>query len=118
MFDGHFWVERDGKIIDTWFPQYDVIAKMWQCVPVRRYLKCPDDLVGRVFRSKFEKEMYPSYLALPPLFGMCVANALNEIHRNGGTLVFGSMGFVKRDGSGVHWEYGGEDWSTVKQFMK
>lgn len=114
-FDGHFWVERDGKIIDPWFPQYEMIAKIHNCLPQRHYLKCPDPLVGLVFKAKFEKTV-PYYHSLPPLFGFCIANALNEIHRNGGILVFGSMGFERPDGT-VWWEYGGEDYKTVNQFI-
>lgn len=116
-FDGHFWVERDGKVIDPWFPEYGVIARHNNCLPERHYLKCPDELVGLVFKARFEKE-YPYWHQIPCVFGMCVANALNEIRRNGGVLVFGSMGFPRRYGSGIHWEYGGEDWTTVKQFIK
>jgi hypothetical protein len=38
-----------------------------------------------------------------------------EQRKNGGRIVFGSMGFKREDGS-VHWEYGGEDWVTVQDF--
>ena len=36
--DGHFWVVRDGKIIDPNFPQYDMIKKIVGGVGERVYL--------------------------------------------------------------------------------
>ena len=38
-----------------------------------------------------------------------------EIAQRGGELVFGSMGWKKQQG--IHYEYGGENW-TVSQHLK
>lgn len=118
QFDGHYWVERNGLIIDPWFEEYRLIAEIHGCRPERRYLKCPNDVVGRVFLRRFENSIeYPVLMGLPPTFGNCLVNALKEIDRNGGQLVFGSLGFPRPDGS-VHWEFGGDTWKTVKDFLK
>lgn len=117
-FDGHFWVERDGQIIDPWFNEYDFVISVHGCLKERRYLKCPNDLVGRVLLRMFERsEFYSLLMANTPYFNNCIANSLKEIEQNGGTLVFGSLGFARKDGS-VHWEFGGESWCTVKDFLK
>ena len=34
-----------------------------------------------------------------------------------GSLRFGSLGWARRDGNGVHYEFGGEDW-TMRQFLR
>ena len=49
--------------------------------------------------------------------GGCFQNALLE-YQEGDVLKFGSMGWRKKDGSGVWWEFGGEDWTGVSSFIK
>ena len=122
--DGHFWVVRDGKIIDPNFPQYDMIKKIVGGVGERVYLPAEKIIqsfmikkyiVGRTMlltdeRNKYIIEMYS------PLFAKCETNALVETLKNGGEIVFGSMGWNTKNG-GIHYEYGGANW-TISQFLK
>ena len=123
IIDGHFWVVRDDKIIDPDFDEYHLIKEIQGCVGKRVYLPA-DDLVQRIIKRKFESmisveecgTMFSQYFRGRPQMNSCFQNACMEINRNGGELVFGSMGWKKRSG-GIHYEFGGEGW-TVSQFLK
>jgi hypothetical protein len=100
-FDGHVWVERGGKIVDPWFPKYERVASYQNTTKERVYLPAPPktqivwlDLLKR-FATKNQTIGY----------GYCPNNAQLEIAARGGRMVFGSMGFLREDGS-VWWEYG------------
>ena len=41
-----------------------------------------------------------------------------EIYENGGELVFGSLGFKKKNSNDYWYEYGGKEYKTIKDFMK
>jgi len=133
--DGHFWVVRDGEIVDSNFPEYDLVRKIHKCEPETIvYLPAPkqtQDIMIQMFKSAVKKifqkddwtELMKEVLFIThlagidkPQFDHCFQNAIIEIHYNGGELVFGSMGFKKTDG--IWWEYGGEDYTTVKHFRK
>jgi hypothetical protein len=47
-FDGHYWVERNGKIIDIDFPEYQLIKVMKGCKGKCQYKEAPMD-VQKVF---------------------------------------------------------------------
>jgi len=121
--DGHFWVVRDGKIIDPDFDEYHFIKKVQGCVGPRVYLPA-DDLVQRVIKRKHEAvismeecgTIFSLHFRGRPQMCSCFQNACMEINLNGGELVFGSMGWKKRSG-GIHYEFGGEGWK-VSQFLK
>ena len=48
--------------------------------------------------------------------GGCCLNAYTEQKLRGGEIVFGSMGWKRMNGNGIHYEFGGEGWNVV-QFM-
>lgn len=127
--DGHFWVERDGKKIDPYFEEYDVVkrvhhGKRWVYLPA-------DELTQRMMIAIFDKVIKKEFATIEEYliytheyngvqgfgFGYCHKNALAEIVGSGGTLVFGSYGVQRKDGS-IFYEYGGEDYKNVKAFIK
>lgn len=134
IIDGHFWVVRDGKIVDWDFPEYDCVRSVWKCGKERNYLPAPEmtqkvmvAMYQKAFRGaagngKLWEDIVTEYYALSvsmgmakPMYGHCFHNCLLEIHQRGGNLVFGSMGFRKRDGS-YHYEFGGENYRTISDF--
>jgi hypothetical protein len=127
--DGHFWIERDGKIVDTYFKGYDYVKKVNNLTGEMVY-KEADDTTQKIMIMMFRKSLAKAgmsedeYVALKKLLGMnkpaeddCYFNCLLEL-KEGDMLKFGSMGWNKKNGSGVWWEYGGEDWSGVSAFLK
>jgi hypothetical protein len=128
-FDGHFWVLRNGEIIDFDFSkEYAICRRLWKCGKEKVYLPAPattqrimtaiqkkgisgspdmtwDDIVECISRD------------YKPTFGYCFLNCIVEIHKRGGELVFGSFGWKKTDGSGIHYEYGGENYKAVADFL-
>ena len=100
--DGHFWVERDGKIIDPHFMEYDLICQIRGCNSNdKQYIKAP--FITQFILSIVCKNLNHKQIG----FGYCYKNAIEEIKKNGGTLCFGSMGFKNKLKSGYWWEYGG-----------
>lgn len=121
-FDGHYWVVRDGKIIDPMFRDYDYVKSVRNLKGEPIYLPA-DALTQQVFKKKQEqkikqqKEMgfYTSNWKM--LSGFCDTNSYHEQQLRGGEIVFGSMGWKENNGSGIHYEFGGEGWN-VSKFMK
>ena len=124
--DGHFWIERNGKIIDIEFNEYNDIKKyrgckggmvhkeaddMTQAVMIKIYDKCLTS-VG-LNMAKFKA--FSVRKGIKPQFQMCYQNCLLEM-KEGDVLKFGSMGWKRSDG--VWWEYGGENYKGVKSFIK
>ena len=111
--DGHCWVVRDNKIIDPHFSSYNMVCKI-RGVDVNKPVYIPaESIIQKVIIKKwtnftdgksFEKtwENQCDY---------CFVNAIAEQRKNGGELVFGSMGW------GDWIEYGGIDWK-LHQFLK
>lgn len=126
--DGHFWVVRDGKIIDPHFPQYDVIRSVHKG---KKFIYHPADAMTQrmmiAIHQKVVKQDYATtsefitdYIKISgeePVCAFCLFNALIEIEKNGGELVFGSWGVERKDGS-KFWEFGGEDYIGVSAFFK
>jgi len=135
MFDGHFWVERNGKIIDFYFPQYNIAKKKNGCVGNPIYLEAPEEtqiIAIGIMKKTLQKILdtdnydyalrrlyilYEMFDNLKPQYLYCLQNAFIEIYKNGGKLVFGSMGWKKKNGK-IHYEFGGEDWKTWKDFKR
>lgn len=129
VIDGHFWVESNGKILDTNFPYYDMI-KMCHNLKGEMMYKEADAFTQELMLIKFRKALNKvgldekEYLTLKTamhdgkaVMNECYYNSLLAM-KEGDRLVFGSLGWKKRDGSGVWWEYGGEDWKGIKAFLK
>ena len=121
--DGHFWLVRNGKIIDPYFDDYTFVKKVQGCNNKQVYLPA-SPLVQTILKRKFAevdeswgvtKQFIIDDFNGKPLSGRCYHNA-RMLMEDGDELVFGSMGWHKKTG-GIHYEFGGEDW-TVKQFLK
>jgi hypothetical protein len=122
IIDGHFWVERDGKVIDPYFPEYNKIKKFYNCSGDAIYLPA-DAITQQVILRKFEKLLTVKQagicmktMGIPRRVNACYQNASLEIAENGGNIVFGSMGWRKGSGQ-IHYEFGGDGWK-VHQFLK
>ena len=113
--DGHFWVVKDGKIIDPHFQFYNRVANIRGVSHNKNYLPA-DTLIQQVLIKK-----WTDWLKDVPLDGWeaqascCGINAIAEQRKNGGELVFGSLGFG--EDKNVWWEFGGVDWGLL-QFLK
>jgi hypothetical protein len=149
-FDGHFWVEKDGVIIDCDFPKDDAfIRKINKTTSEKKYHEAPE-ITQTIFIGMLEKALtfelqkmkmmgHASAMAIDtrtifgmmekadneaelkeyqPRFESCHLNAYKNWKEHGGRLVFGSQGYVKKDGTGVWWEYGNPEWTKVVQFTK
>ena len=112
--DIHFWVEKDGLIVDPYFPEYDVIKQVKNLVGKRIYKPSTDFSIilpaikEQMFLIKelgwtAEKYQTDDYT---PSFGLNPVNALNNKHILGGKIVVGSMGWKFRNSSQICWEYG------------
>jgi hypothetical protein len=126
--DGHFWVMRDGKVIDPHFKEYDFIKAVHKGV---KYVYQPADAMTQrmmiAIHQKVVKQEYATigefvadYIKISgeePVCAFCLFNALIEIETNGGELVFGSWGVERKDGS-KFWEFGGDGWTGVSAFFK
>jgi len=136
--DGHFWVEREGEIIDPHFNTYDTICRIRNCDPKqpKSYLPAPEmtqtiikcmflKILKKLFGDKPQEEIFAEFrditkrhMGLKPRPDCCFQNCLIEIAERGGTLVFGSLGFKYKGKDGYFYEYGGEDYKTIKSFVR
>ena len=124
--DGHFWVVRDGEIIDPNFEEYDMIKVINNLEGGRIYLPA-GELIQKIMKKKYiddvenvlKDDMLMMMMALQigVTFGCCPTNVVIEQITNGGEIVFGSMGWKRKNGKGIHYEFGGENW-TIAQFLK
>jgi hypothetical protein len=123
--DGHFWVERDGVIIDPHFELYDKIIEIRKCTTKVAHKEAPkstQDKMIKMYEEYFQKMRGDDWKTVfarvfaTPKPNNCVQNAIAEVTNNGGRLVFGSLGWEQKKG-GVWWEYGGEDWHTLNDFV-
>lgn len=115
--DGHFWVERDGKIIDPHFEMYDVMCKTKEADPQKkRYIPASDIIRDKILK-KLGYEKVRLKVEWKPQPAHCLLNSFSEAQFRGGKIVFGSMGFERPDGS-VYWAFGGENYKIVKHFLK
>ena len=139
--DGHFWVERDGEITDWDFPESAVERWMYGCETEKSYLPAPVQtqqiiisVCQRSLYSNFEKglswnETVQELYKVATKFGeyksetrvrsllLQLSCLVERIHSRGGKLVFGSIGYKKKNGKGYHYEFGGVDYKTVKNFL-
>ena len=121
--DGHYWIERDGVIVDPYFNYYDAVKSIRGLTDEIVYLEAPP-VIQTVFIKKlmdtrdivdyFSQKQLAQYR---PKNACCATNTVVEQKLRGGRIVFGSMGWKRKNGDGVHYEFGGENY-TVKQFLK
>ena len=134
IIDGHFWILRDDKIIDWDFDEYKVTLSMWKCENKKKYIPAPE-MTQRIMIAIFKKafsshfptmtwektaenfyNMTESAGLLTPRYSRCFQNCLIEIHKNGGQLIFGSLGFKHENNEEYFYEFGGEDYKTIADF--
>lgn len=133
--DGHFWVERDGEIIDTDFPIYEECRRFWKCVSSTPHHLEADATTQKLMIEMFKRSqmktmevdtwekcveevvLFTSMMGITtPQPNQCWMNAIIEVAKNGGKIKFGSLGWETKSGK-IHWEYGGETYKNVKQFL-
>ena len=121
--DGHYWIERDGVIEDPYFPFYDKVKSIWGLTNEIVYLEAPP-MIQAVFLKRLDATRHAledvsdtGMRHYKPVFQQCPTNAVIAHILRGGRIVFGSMGWKRKNGDGVHYEFGGENY-TVKQFLK
>ena len=128
-FDGHFWVVRDGVIIDPHFQQYDNVKRLNDLEGDNCYHPAPqavqeefiNALKGQYTRAFGDLANFPSEakrLGWKPEANMCEKNALCEWVERGGEIVFGSLGWKERGTNTIWWEFGGDDWDKTEHFLK
>ena len=125
--DGHFWIEREGKIIDPHFPEHDYVKRVHRGV---KFVYKPADvntqaLIHLMHIRTIEKGGYDlvdflidyrTIAGAEARHGFCFFNVLLEF-KEGDNIIFGSWGVERADGT-KFWEYGGEDWTGAKAFIK
>ena len=106
--DGHFWVERNGKIIDPLFPELRMKQGVKEDNRVYHYAT-EDEMFYVLDYIRYASKMYQNVEEVrgnwENKIGLCFCNALAEVWRNGGELKFGGLG-VKRTKTAVYWIYG------------
>ena len=83
---------------------------MTQKVMISSHIKKAKNVFGENYAAEFQRVFEDR-----PYFGMCFFNAVMEQHRNGGEIVFGSMGWL-RDDDTEFYEYGGKEFQVVADF--
>jgi hypothetical protein len=127
--DGHFWVERDGKILDDDFKEHEYIKHANKCSGGKMY-KEADALTQKVIISMFNRALtsqgfdyqqfrdFSSMLGLTkPMFQCCFQNSVMRL-KEGDVLKFGSMGWKRNNSAEIYYEFGGDDWVGAKRFLK
>jgi hypothetical protein len=103
----HAWVERDGKIIDNLFGEFDGREVVYSRVN-KKLQKIFETLIIRPFLD-YDYSMYE------PTDGFCNLNCIHEIKKNGGTIVFGSLGY--RENGTVTYVWGNPKFKTYQEFV-
>jgi len=130
--NGHYWVERDGKIIDPYFPNYNrfkayynikrknakfVYVEATNPFTNRIALKSLDDILMRPFEDKEKALKLLDLCEYKNEPRCCQFNSLMEQYRNGGEIKFGSVGMETDDGKSIVWIYGSKNFDTIADFM-
>lgn len=121
--DGHFWVVRDGKIIDPHFKEYDILATEHNWYANKKnYIEAPQatQKIVVVYLKRITEintKLLGEEEATKTGYGLCFQNATQEIAKNGGRLVFGSMGFKIKNKDGFFYQYGGLNKMKMTDFI-
>ena len=126
IIDGHFWIERNGKIIDNDFKEYDYIKHQQNCGGEMKYKEADSQtqlIIIKIFKRSLSS-MGLDYDSFKKIMAgqsqkiyQCYQNCL-LILQDGDVLKFGSMGWKKNNSSKIWWEFGREDWVGAKSFLK
>ena len=127
--DGHFWVERDGKIIDDDFKTHAYIKNVNKCSGDKMY-KEADALTQKVIISMFNRALASHGMThqqfrdfsisvgfTEPRENSCFQNSVMRL-KDGDVLKFGSMGWKRNNSVEIYYEFGGDDWVGAKRFLK
>jgi len=106
--DIHFWVEKDGEIIDPYFPVYDMIKSIQGLEGEKQYQELTDKRIIKIYMKHWIEK---SISWLPPVLHInlphqCYSNAMYYISQNGGKLKIGKMGWKKKNSNQIWWEFG------------
>ncbi len=135
--DGHFWVERNGKLIDPNFQSFNnLVCNTWNCEGPKVYLEAPMDVqlqILRWFKEASKCKQFQTWEAFVERFGVlthecvgvgdrrvncCWINSVLEYYEHGGRIVFGSMGWKVKNSETIHFEFGGANFTNVRDFLK
>ena len=120
MIDGHFWVENDmGEVIyDPVFPEHKQVAKIRRCDHRKRRYRAASKERQREMIAKWvlpimakpEAKQVATMLMMTggvhAEYQACHANATMWKMAGGeGKIVYGDMGWEKKNGKGVWWEW-------------
>jgi len=121
--DGHYWIELNGEIIDPYFKSYDKVKSLWDLTDEQFHLEA-SPLIQTIFlrqlqkvKAEIEEFNKDGLMKWTDTANCCNINAMAYQKKHGGRIVFGSMGWKRKNGKGIHYEFGGEDY-TVAKFMK
>ena len=133
---GHFWVERDGEVIDWDWPQHRKLRRQLDCERnLNVYQRAPSKveeamirLFKRVTLRAFQCEEWDDMMvefifvakmtgnADGPTYNKCWTNCIQEVFHNGGEIRFGSMGFVRKDKT-YRWYYADDKCEDMADFL-
>lgn len=132
--NGHYWVERDGVIIDPYFPNYDSFKKFHGIKKNKKnkrvYFECQNPITNQVALKYLEDQILKPFgdkqktIQLLKMCGFtpeprcCGFNAIMESEIKGGVIKFGSVGMESDDKTKTIWIYGNKNYSTLADFAK
>jgi len=135
---GHFWVVRDGEIVDADFPQHARLRRKYKCVPeLNVYQPAPlkvekamvrlfERITLRAFQVDNWDDMMEEFMLVAkmtgnadnPTFNKCWTNCIIDIYYHGsGNIRFGSMGFKKKSDGDTVWYYGDDTLKDMADFL-
>jgi hypothetical protein len=135
--DGHFWVKRDGKVIDPNFQSFNnLVCQTWNCEGPKIYLEAPKAVQTHIINLYKEANKSKRFLTWESfverfcfLSHKCDGvgarmmncgwiNSILECHENGGEIVFGSMGWRIKASEEIHFEFGGANFVDPVDFLR
>lgn len=115
---GHFWIVRDGKIIDWDFPEFQEVRDFHKCKnkakyrlenkDIRRKMKKEHIIPNRANIMKIKEENGEDWQKLLNDFPQpyrCGFNVIMEQILNGGQIAYGDMGWELEDNGEVWYEF-------------
>jgi len=108
--DIHFWVERNGMIIDPEFIAWENMVKKINNLEGKKIYQSLNDKETIKKYLKYQISIFDvrtmNILKDQPMNRQCYINSLNEIKKNGGKLKVGKLGWKIRNKDDIWWEYG------------
>jgi len=127
--NGHFWVERNGKVVDTYWDSYNDCRRTMRIKnKTLLYFECTNKLTTAIMMSKVKKSItiltgdydtsleYLCHRLRKPMEDCCMFNAFVEAHLNGGEIKFGSLGINTDDGGLTCWLSGNSKFTTFADY--